>query len=102
MGVEQPHLRDGRSAYEAGVLVKLRAGFHATATRNAARERIGDFLIFRVQARPRPKIIGAVDRYPGLNGLEILKDHATIGGQIADDRELRKWLQPNRLFEIVN
>src|ERR1051325_6437269 len=45
MLVEEPHLRDGGCADKAGMLIELRARLHAAAAGDAARDRIGFFLL---------------------------------------------------------
>src|ERR1700675_2637342 len=67
MRVEQAHLRDSGSADKSRVLVELRAGFHATATRNATRQRIGSFLCLHSHARSRTEVVAAIDRHPGFD-----------------------------------
>src|SRR5580658_8673340 len=88
MSVEQPHLRDGGRAYEAGIFVELRASFHATAAGDAAGKRIRRFLLFGRQARPGTEVVSAVDWNPGLDGLEIFEENAAIDSEVADDGEL--------------
>src|SRR5208283_3025955 len=87
---------------EAGIFIELWAGLHAAGTGDAAGNRIGDLLLFRHDARARTEVVSAVDRNPGLDGFEIFKDHAAVGGQIADDRELGERFEFDRLFEIVD
>src|SRR5260370_1584886 len=102
MLVEQTDLSDRRRAHEAGVFVELRARFHATAARDAARNRIYLFLFLGRHTRPRPQIVSAVDRNPGLHALEILKDHAAVDLQIAHDWELFERFQSNGLIQLID
>src|ERR1700694_1291346 len=53
MRIEQANLGNRGRADEAGILVELRTSLHAGAARNAARERIGNFLILHSYARAR-------------------------------------------------
>ncbi len=45
MRIKQTHLRDSRCADETCVFVELRTGLHATAARDAVRQRIRVFLV---------------------------------------------------------
>ena len=102
MRVEQPHLRDGGRAHEAGLFVELRAGLHAAAAGDAAGKRISRFLLFRRHARAGAEVVGAIDRNPGLDDFQILEEHAAIDSQIADDGKFGERLELNRLLEIVD
>ena len=102
MRIEEPHLRNRCRAHESGLLIELRANFHAAAARNATRERVGGFLLLHGHARTGAEVICAVHWHPRLHTLEIFKQDAAIGGEIADDGKLREWLEPDRLFEFVH
>src|SRR2546426_5081046 len=100
MRIEEPHLRNRCRAHESGLLIELRANFHAAAARNATRERVGGFLLLHGHARTGAEVICAVHWHPRLHTLEMFKQDAAIGGEIADDGKLREWLEPDRLFEV--
>src|SRR5438093_11729726 len=100
--IKEPHLRNRCRAHESGLLIELRANFHAAAARNATRERVGGFLLLHGHARTGAEVICAVHWHPRLHTLEIFKQDAAIGGEIADDGKLREWLEPDRLFEFVH
>src|ERR1700730_513212 len=102
MGVEQADLGNRSRADEAGVLVKLGAGFHATAAGDAARKRIGLFLLLHGHAGAGAKVVAAVNRDPGLYRFEIFEQDAAVDRQVANYRKLRKWLEPDGLFELVD
>ena len=87
---------------EAGVLVELRAGFHAAAARDATRERIVFFLFSGRLARARAEVVGSVGRNPGLHLLQVLEEHAAIDRQVADDGELGERFQLDGLLQLVD
>src|SRR5579871_3108903 len=102
MLVEEPDLGTCRRANEAGALIKLRASLHAAAAGYAARDRIGFLLLSWRDTRTGPEIIRAIDRHPGFYSFQVLKDHAAINGQIADDRELAERFQTDRLLQLID
>jgi hypothetical protein len=71
--VEELDLGDGGRADEAGVVVELRADFHAAAAGDAIRERVVGFLLLREDARAGAQIVGAVDGDPGFDALRFSK-----------------------------
>src|ERR1700722_4971815 len=88
MRIKQPHLRNRRRPHESRIFVELRASLHAASARNAPRKRISLLLLLWRYSRSRPQVIGPVNRNPSLHRLTILKDHATVRRQIANDWEL--------------
>ena len=88
--VEELDLGDGGCADEVGVLVELRADFHAAAAADAVGERVVGFLLLREDARAGAEIVGAVDGNPGLDGLQVFKEDGAVDLEIADERELAR------------
>ena len=122
MGVEEHRLRNGVRADELGFvgclfafgeilirfarialqfdLVELRACFEATTTAHALAKRIVLLLRFPGDARSSAHVVVPVDRHPRLDSLQRMEQPRTIDDQIANDGELRHWLQFD-LFRIV-
>src|SRR5437867_5296426 len=100
--IEEPHLRNRCRAHESGLLVELRANFHAAAARNAARERVDGFLLLHGHAWTGTEVVSTVHWHPGLYTLEIFEQYTAISGQVANYRKFRERLEPDRLFEFVH
>src|SRR6476469_230568 len=100
--IEEPDLIDDCCTNESGRFGKLRANFHAQATRDAACEGIGLLLHRRIDARAGAQIISPVYGNPGLHLLQVLEQHASIYSQVTYDREPRQRFETNRLFELVD
>src|SRR5271170_3049244 len=97
--VEELHLGDGRRTDEAGRLIELRADLHADSAGDAVRKWITLFLELRKNAWPGAEVVGAVDRDPRLDSLEVFEQHAAVDREVADDGELRERLQPDGLLQ---
>src|SRR5271170_4581337 len=102
MGIEKADLGNRGCSYESGVFVELRTGFHTTAAGDAARKRVGCFLLFGSQSRTRSEIVAAIDGNPGFHRLQVFEQDAAIDCEIADHRELGEWLQADGLVELVH
>jgi len=100
--VEELDLGDGGRANEARVVVELRADFHAAAAGDAIRERVAGFLLLGEDAGAGTEIIGAVDGYPGFDGLEVFEEDRAVYLEVADEREFAEWFDLDGLFEIVD
>ena len=83
MGVEEPHLRDGGRAHEAGVFMETGKATMQQQQECSAKW-IGDFLLFGRHARPWSRIICAVDRHPSFHGFQIFEQHTAVNREIAD------------------
>src|SRR5437773_12165016 len=81
--IKEPHLRNRCRAHESGLLVELRAHFHAAGARNATRARVGGFLLLHGHARTGTDVVSTVYGHPGLYPLEIFEHYASIGGASA-------------------
>src|SRR6185295_6967723 len=102
MRIKEVYLRDGGRSHEAGFLVELRTDLHAATTGDAVRKRIGLFLLLHGHTRTRPEVIGAIDRNPGLDRLQIFEKYTAVHRQVTNDRKFGEWLQLDRLFQIVD
>ena len=106
MEVHEERLRDGGSAHEARarwvVAVDLRAHLETASARDTAIERIAELLHFGREPGARPEVVGPVEWNPGAQILEGLEHAAAVDDEVADDGELRKWLEDDRLVEPVD
>src|SRR5438093_8787888 len=102
MRIEEPHLRYRCRAHESGLLIELRSNLHAAAARNATRERVDGFLLLHGHAWTGTEVVSTVHWHPGLYTLEIFEQYTAISGQVANYREFREWIEPDRLFEFVH
>src|SRR5207244_11334432 len=84
----------------SGLLVELRANFHAAAARNATRERVRGFLLLHGHARTGTEVVSTVHGHPGLYTLEIFEQYTATSGQVANNRKFRERLEPDRLCEF--
>src|SRR2546428_9307569 len=100
MRIEEPHLRNRCRAHESGLLVELRANFHAAAARNAARERVRGFLLLHGHARTGTEVVSTVHGHPGLYTLEIFEQYTAISGQVANNRKFRERLEAGWRFSV--
>jgi hypothetical protein len=100
--VEEFDLGDGGGADEAGVLVELRADFHAAGAGDAVGERVIGFLLLGEDTWAGAEIVGAIDGDPCFDAHEVLKEYGAVDLEIADERELRQRRDLDGLFQILN
>src|ERR1700710_1608807 len=79
--VEELDLCDGCGANEVGRVIELRADLHADGAGDAVGEGVTLLLDLRNLARSWTEVVGAVDRNPGLDGLEVLEEDRAVDGE---------------------
>src|SRR5262249_21319345 len=99
---EKTNLAEDGGTHEVAFVVDLRADFEATAATDAGGEFVGLLLRSSRHARAFAEVVGAIDRYPGLDALETVEHELPIDREIADDGKLREWFEANGLFELVD
>src|SRR5262249_2274831 len=100
--VEEPDLGNSRGANKICLVVELRTRFHAAATGNTARKRIGLLLLLRKHARTGAEIVSAVHWYPGFYAFEVLEENVSVHCKVAHDGELGERLKPDWLLQLVD